>query len=57
MNYRFDMVILGGFASAAAVGIYSIAITITGIAWVLPQALQTVLFPRAASLDESAVTG
>jgi O-antigen/teichoic acid export membrane protein len=57
VNYRFDVVILGGFASSAAVGIYSIAITVTGIAWVLPQALQTVLFPRAASLDESAVTG
>jgi O-antigen/teichoic acid export membrane protein len=57
VNYRFDVVILGGFASSAAVGIYSIAVTITGIAWVLPQALQTVLFPRAASLDESAVTG
>jgi O-antigen/teichoic acid export membrane protein len=57
VNYRFDVVILGGFASAADVGVYSIALTITGIAWVLPQALQTVLFPRAASLDESAVTG
>jgi O-antigen/teichoic acid export membrane protein len=57
VNYRVDVVILGGFASAAAVGVYSVAVTITGIAWVLPQALQTVLFPRAASLDESAVTG
>jgi O-antigen/teichoic acid export membrane protein len=57
VNYRFDVVILGGFASAGAVGVYSIALTLTGIAWVLPQALQTVLFPRAASLDESAVTG
>jgi O-antigen/teichoic acid export membrane protein len=57
VNYRFDVVILGGFAAAADVGIYSVAITITGIAWVLPQALQPVLFPRAASLDESAATG
>jgi len=57
VNYRFDVVILGGFATSADVGVYSIAVTITGIAWVLPQALQTVLFPRAASLDESAVAG
>jgi O-antigen/teichoic acid export membrane protein len=57
VNYRFDVVILGGFASSADVGVYSVAVTITGIAWILPQALQTVLFPRAASLDESAVTG
>lgn len=57
VNYRFDIIILGGFASASAVGIYSVALTLTGIAWVLPQALQTVLFPRTASLSESAVTG
>jgi O-antigen/teichoic acid export membrane protein len=57
VNYRFDVLILGGFASAAAVGVYSVALTLTSIAWVLPQALQNVLFPRAASLDESAVSG
>ena len=57
VNYRFDIVILGGFATAADVRIYSVALTLTGIAWVLPQALQTVLFPRAASLDESAIAG
>jgi len=57
INYRFDVIILGGFASASAVGVYSIALTLTGVAWVLPQALQTVLFPRAASLDESTRVG
>jgi len=57
VNYRFDVIILGGFAAAAAVGIYSVALTMTAVAWVLPQALQTVLFPRAASLDEAALTG
>ena len=57
VNYRFDIVILGGFATVADVGVYSVALTLTGIAWVLPQALQTVLFPRAASLDESALAG
>lgn len=57
VNYRFDVLILGGFATAADVGVYSVALTLTGIAWVLPQALQTVLFPRAASLDESARSG
>jgi O-antigen/teichoic acid export membrane protein len=57
VNYRFDVLILGGFASAAAVGVYSVALTLTSIAWVLPQALQIVLFPRTASLDESAVSG
>jgi O-antigen/teichoic acid export membrane protein len=57
INYRFDVIILGGFATASAVGVYSVALTLTGVAWVLPQALQTVLFPRAASLDESTRVG
>jgi O-antigen/teichoic acid export membrane protein len=57
VNYRFDLIILGAFAATADVGIYSVALTITGIAWVLPQALQTVVFPRTASLDAAAATG
>jgi O-antigen/teichoic acid export membrane protein len=57
VNYRFDILILGGFATARDVGVYSIALTLTSVAWVLPQALQTVLFPRVASLDESARMG
>jgi len=57
INYRFDVIILGGFATARDVGVYSVALTLTGIAWILPQALQTVLFPRTASLAESAGIG
>jgi O-antigen/teichoic acid export membrane protein len=57
VNYRFDVVILGGFAGASDVGVYSVALTLTGIAWVLPQAMQTVVFPRAASLDASFAGG
>jgi O-antigen/teichoic acid export membrane protein len=57
VNYRFDVLILGGFATARDVGVYSIALTLTSVAWVLPQALQTVLFPRVASLDESTRAG
>src|SRR5262249_48254574 len=34
-----------------------VALTLTSVAWVLPQGLQTVLFPRAASLDELASVG
>jgi O-antigen/teichoic acid export membrane protein len=57
INYRFDLLILGGFATARDVGVYSVALTLTSVAWVLPQGLQTVLFPRAASLDESSAVG
>ena len=37
VNYRFDVLILGGFATARDVGVYSIALTLTSVAWVLPQ--------------------
>jgi len=57
LNYRFDVLILGGFATARDVGVYSIALTLTSVAWLLPQGLQTVLFPRVASLDESMLAG
>jgi O-antigen/teichoic acid export membrane protein len=57
INYRFDVLILGAFASAGDVGVYSVALTLTSVAWVLPQGLQTVLFPRAANLDESRLIG
>ncbi len=57
INYRFDLLILAAFAGASDVGVYSVALTLTSVAWVLPQALQTVVFPRVASLDEAAVAG
>jgi O-antigen/teichoic acid export membrane protein len=57
VNYRFDVLILGGFATASAVGVYSVALTLTSVAWVLPQSLQMVLFPRTASLAEAAASG
>jgi O-antigen/teichoic acid export membrane protein len=57
INYRFDVLILGAFAATRDVGVYSVALTLTGTAWVLPQGLQTVLFPRVAGLDEATRTG
>jgi len=57
INYRFDVLILGAFAGTSDVGVYSVALTLTATAWVLPQGLQTVLFPRVASLDEATLAG
>jgi O-antigen/teichoic acid export membrane protein len=57
VNYRFDVLILGAFAAASDVGIYSVALTLTGIAWVLPHGLQMVIFPRTANLDAAAGSG
>jgi O-antigen/teichoic acid export membrane protein len=56
-NYRLDLLVLGAYAAARHVGVYSIAVTITAIAWVLPHGLQTVLFPRTASLDSAVQAG
>ena len=57
INYRFDVLILAAFASSQDVGVYSVALTLTAVAWILPQALTTVLFPRIASLDQATTTG
>jgi O-antigen/teichoic acid export membrane protein len=57
VNYRFDVLILGAFSTAREVGLYAVALTVSGMAWVMPHALQTVLFPRVASLDEATLAG
>jgi O-antigen/teichoic acid export membrane protein len=57
VNYRFDLLILAAYAAASDVGVYSVALTLTGIAWVLPHGLQMVIFPRTASLDAAAGSG
>jgi O-antigen/teichoic acid export membrane protein len=57
VNYRFDVIILAAYASTAEVGVYSVALTVTSLAWVLPHALQTVIFPRTANLDAAAQAG
>jgi O-antigen/teichoic acid export membrane protein len=51
LNYRLDIFILSALASRSAVGVYSIAVSVTALGWVLPNAVQTVLFPRVATLD------
>jgi O-antigen/teichoic acid export membrane protein len=54
LNYRLDIFILSAVATRAAVGVYSIAVSITALGWLLPNAFQTVLFPRIATLDAAA---
>ena len=57
LNYRADLFILAAYASLSDVGVYSIALSVTGLGWVLPSALTTVLFPRTASLDAAVAIG
>jgi O-antigen/teichoic acid export membrane protein len=57
INYRLDVILLGAYAATSDVGVYSVAVTVTGLGWVLPQALQTVVFPRTAHLHAAAEEG
>jgi O-antigen/teichoic acid export membrane protein len=57
VNYRLDIFILNAYVARADVGVYSIAVSLATLGWVLPQALETVLMPRAASLNAAASQG
>lgn len=57
LNYRLDLFILAAFASRADVGRYSLAVSLTMLAWLAPSAIGQVLLPRTASLDSDAAAG
>ena len=49
MLYRADVVILGLFATAADVGVYSIAVAVAGLIWVVAEAFGLAAFARGAT--------
>lgn len=49
LSLRVDMFLVSGMAGAAAVGVYSISVTFAEIAWYLPNALYTTLFPKISA--------
>jgi O-antigen/teichoic acid export membrane protein len=51
INYRLDLFILNATAAGVAVGHYGLAVSVTSVMWLLPQALSDVLFPRVAALS------
>lgn len=53
LNVRLDLFVLSAAAGAAEVGIYSVAVSVTSLMWLLPPALSDVLFPRVAALTAS----
>ena len=57
LAYRFDLFILNAYAGRASVGVYSVAVSLTALGWVLPGALQTVLLPRVAGVHAEDETG
>lgn len=54
INYRADLFIIAYFLNDAAVGLYSIAVTIVERVWVVSQSVSTVLFARVSNLGTDA---
>jgi O-antigen/teichoic acid export membrane protein len=50
LNYRFDQLLIVNLAGLAEAGWYSTATSLAEIAWYLPIAISTVLFPVAAAM-------
>jgi O-antigen/teichoic acid export membrane protein len=57
INYRLDLLILNAVAAGVAAGHYAVAVSITSVVWLAPQAISEVLFPRVAALRASAGKG
>jgi O-antigen/teichoic acid export membrane protein len=51
ITYRFDLFVLNAAASQAAVGRYSVAVSVTSAIWLLPRGLSGVVLPRVAALS------
>lgn len=54
LNYRFDLILVGLFMNPAAVGLYSIAVSVAEKLWILSKSASTVLFPRIANSNDEA---
>jgi O-antigen/teichoic acid export membrane protein len=53
ISYRGDILILSYFVPAGSVGYYSIAVTLSEIAWKIPDAFGTILLPKIAYAEPS----
>ncbi len=51
LNLRLDSFIVNFFVGTAAVGVYSVSVTIGNLLWMLPQSVVFVLFPTVANSD------
>ena len=50
-NARLDQMLLGFFAPAKELGLYSIAVTLSELLWIIPDAVGVVLFTKLAGMD------
>jgi O-antigen/teichoic acid export membrane protein len=54
LNHRLDVFIVGGVLGAAAVGQYTVAFNSAELAWWVPLAVGSLLYPKASSLPQAA---
>jgi O-antigen/teichoic acid export membrane protein len=54
LNYRIDLFLVNAYVSTSSAGVYSVAVTVMAIGWLLPDAIQTALFSRTAELARAA---
>jgi O-antigen/teichoic acid export membrane protein len=57
LNYRLDLFVLSAVAGEAIVGQYSVAVAVTSVLIVAPQALASFVFPRVAELNADPSAG
>ena len=57
LNYRLDLFVVAAYASRGSVGQYAVALSLTSLGWLLPNAVAGVFMPRVASLDVAAAQG
>lgn len=51
MNYRLDQFIIAAYLGVSAVGIYSVAVAMAEVLWMVPQAAGVLIFARVARDD------
>jgi O-antigen/teichoic acid export membrane protein len=51
LNYRQDMYLVGLMAGQSALGLYSVAVTLAELVWVLPNAISQILFPKLGAVQ------
>lgn len=57
INLRVDLILVGAYAGAAASGTYSVALSATGIAWIVMAAIAVSALPRSARLHAQSERG
>lgn len=51
LNYNLDIIILGFFVDSDRIGIYSLAVSLASMTWIIPNAFKEVLFNRTKNDD------